>query len=39
MCGIVGLFCKSPELEPSLGPYLSAMLAQMDDAGGQQPGM
>ena len=22
MCGIVGLFCKSPELEPRLGEYL-----------------
>src|SRR6478752_8537990 len=33
MCGIVGLFCKSPELEPRLGEYLSAMLVQMDSRG------
>ena len=33
MCGIVGLFCKSPELEPRLGEYLSAMLVQMNDRG------
>ena len=24
MCGIVGLFCKSPELEPELGRHLAA---------------
>ena len=33
MCGIVGLFCKSPELEPRLGVHLAAMLAQMDERG------
>jgi amidophosphoribosyltransferase len=39
MCGIVGLFCKSPELELSLGPYLSAMLIQMDDRGPDSAGV
>src|SRR5262249_2087807 len=33
MCGIVGLFCKSSELEPRLGEHLAAMLGQMDDRG------
>ena len=39
MCGIVGLFCKSRELELSLGPYLSAMLVQMDDRGPDSAGV
>ena len=39
MCGIVGLFCKNPELELSLGPYLSAMLVQMDDRGPDSAGV
>jgi glutamate synthase domain-containing protein 1 len=39
MCGIVGLFCKSPELELSLGPYLGAMLVQMDDRGPDSAGV
>src|SRR3954452_2614930 len=39
MCGIVGLFCKSPELEPRLGTYLSAMLVQMDDRGPDSAGV
>ena len=39
MCGIVGLFCKSPELEPRLGEYLSAMLVQMDDRGPDSAGV
>jgi methylamine---glutamate N-methyltransferase subunit A len=39
MCGIVGLFCKSPELELSLGAYLSAMLVQMDDRGPDSAGV
>ncbi len=39
MCGIVGLFCKSPELEPRLGEYLSAMLVQMDSRGPASAGV
>jgi glutamate synthase domain-containing protein 1 len=39
MCGIVGLFCKSPELEPRLGEYLGAMLVQMDDRGPDSAGI
>ena len=39
MCGIVGLFCKSAELEPHLGHHLGAMLAQMDDRGPDSAGV
>src|SRR5947209_5288073 len=39
MCGIVGLFCKSAELEPRLGEYLSAMLVQMSDRGPDSAGV
>jgi len=39
MCGIVGLYCKSPELEPLLGERLSAMLVQMDDRGPDSAGV
>jgi glutamate synthase domain-containing protein 1 len=39
MCGIVGLFCKNPELEPRLGAYLSAMLVQMDERGPDSAGV
>jgi methylamine---glutamate N-methyltransferase subunit A len=39
VCGIVGLFCKSPDLEPSLGEYLGSMLAQMDDRGPDSAGV
>src|SRR5919204_811231 len=39
MCGIVGLFCKSAELEPQLGAYLGAMLAQMDERGPDSAGV
>ncbi|MFY9578895.1 MAG: hypothetical protein WAQ33_06180 [Gaiellaceae bacterium] len=39
MCGIVGLFCKSTDLEPRLGEYLSSMLAQMDDRGPDSAGV
>jgi glutamate synthase domain-containing protein 1 len=39
MCGIVGLFCKNPELERSLGSHLSAMLVQMDDRGPDSAGV
>jgi glutamate synthase domain-containing protein 1 len=39
MCGIVGLFCKTPELEPRLGEHLSAMLVQMDSRGPDSAGV
>jgi glutamate synthase domain-containing protein 1 len=39
MCGIVGLFCKSPDLEPRLGEYLAAMLEQMSDRGPDSAGV
>jgi glutamate synthase domain-containing protein 1 len=39
VCGIVGLFCKSPDLEPSLGEYLGSMLGQMDDRGPDSAGV
>src|SRR5579885_738081 len=39
MCGIVGLFCKNPELARSLGVHLSAMLVQMDDRGPDSAGV
>ena len=39
MCGIVGLFCKDPELEPRLGAFLSAMLVQMDERGPDSAGV
>jgi glutamate synthase domain-containing protein 1 len=39
MCGIVGLFCKSPELEPQLGEYLASMLEQMSDRGPDSAGV
>src|SRR3954451_12963023 len=39
MCGIVGLFCKAPELEAELGTYLSAMLVQMDERGPDSAGV
>jgi methylamine---glutamate N-methyltransferase subunit A len=39
MCGIVGLFCKSPDLEEQLGAHLSAMLAQMSDRGPDSAGV
>jgi methylamine---glutamate N-methyltransferase subunit A len=39
VCGIVGLFCKNSELELSLGPYLGAMLVQMDDRGPDSAGV
>jgi methylamine---glutamate N-methyltransferase subunit A len=39
MCGIVGLFAKTPELEDSLGEHLAAMLAQMSDRGPDSAGV
>jgi methylamine---glutamate N-methyltransferase subunit A len=39
MCGIVGLFCKTEELESRLGDYLGEMLAQMDERGPDSAGV
>ena len=39
MCGIVGLYCKSPELEQRLGGYLAAMLVQMRRRGPDSAGV
>ena len=39
MCGIVGLFAKSPEVEERLGAQLGAMLAQMADRGPDSAGL
>jgi glutamate synthase domain-containing protein 1 len=39
MCGIVGLFAKSPRVEERLGVHLAAMLAQMNDRGPDSAGV
>jgi methylamine---glutamate N-methyltransferase subunit A len=39
MCGIIGLFAKSAEIEERLGAHLAAMLAQMDDRGPDSAGV
>jgi glutamate synthase domain-containing protein 1 len=39
MCGIVGLFSKSAEIEESLGVHLAEMLAQMNDRGPDSAGV
>jgi glutamate synthase domain-containing protein 1 len=39
MCGIVGLFSKSPELEEHLGENLAAMLRQLSDRGPDSAGV
>jgi glutamate synthase domain-containing protein 1 len=39
MCGIVGLFAKSADIEDSLGGHLAAMLAQMGDRGPDSAGV
>jgi methylamine---glutamate N-methyltransferase subunit A len=39
MCGIVGLFAKTPEIEDTLGAHLAAMLAQMNDRGPDSAGV
>jgi len=39
MCGIVGLFAKTTEIEDSLGTHLSAMLGQMSDRGPDSAGV
>jgi glutamate synthase domain-containing protein 1 len=38
MCGIVGLFCKNPRLEPELGAHLATMLGTMRDRGPDSSG-
>src|SRR5881392_1437410 len=39
MCGIVGLFSKSSEIEDRLGSYVSAMLVQLADRGPDSAGI
>ena len=39
MCGIVGLFTKTPETESRLGDYLSSMLIEMSDRGPDSAGV
>jgi methylamine---glutamate N-methyltransferase subunit A len=39
MCGIVGLFAKSTDVEERLGEHLAAMLAQMNDRGPDSAGV
>jgi glutamate synthase domain-containing protein 1 len=39
MCGLVGLFAKSPEIEEHLGEHLAAMLVQMSSRGPDSAGV
>jgi glutamate synthase domain-containing protein 1 len=39
MCGIVGLYAKSSEIEERLGVHLAAMLSQMSDRGPDSAGV
>lgn len=39
MCGIVGLHLRNPDLYPSLGGLLSAMLGEMQDRGADSAGV
>ena len=39
MCGIVGLFTKTPDVESRLGDYLSSMLIEMTDRGPDSAGV
>ena len=39
MCGIVGLFAKSPAIEDRLGEHTAAMLRQMSDRGPDSAGV
>ena len=39
MCGIVGLFCKTPKLQDDLGAHLSDMLVIMSDRGPDSAGI
>ncbi|MEM9736335.1 MAG: glutamine amidotransferase family protein [Pseudomonadota bacterium] len=38
MCGIVGLYAKSPEIEQEMGAHLAAMLVTMSDRGPDSAG-
>ena len=38
MCGIIGLYCKTPALESKLGQHASDMLVQMTDRGPDSAG-
>ena len=39
MCGIVGIFIKTPELEDRLGAFLSSMLVEMTERGPDSAGI
>ncbi len=39
MCGIVGIFSKSPAIGDQLGVHLTRMLVQMDDRGPDSAGV
>jgi glutamate synthase domain-containing protein 1 len=39
MCGIVGLFAKTPDLEGRLGAHLAAMLTQLEERGPDSAGI
>ena len=39
MCGIVGLFAKSPAIEDHLGEHLGALLVQMSSRGPDSAGV
>jgi methylamine---glutamate N-methyltransferase subunit A len=39
MCGIVGIYCKSPAMEAELGRHLARMLVQMGDRGPDSAGV
>ena len=39
MCGIVGLYAKTPEIEARLGDHLSSMLIEMTDRGPDSAGV
>ena len=39
MCGIVGLYLKTPEIRDRLGAYFSPMLEQMSDRGPDSAGV
>ena len=39
MCGIVGFFAKTPELEAKLGDYLATMLIELTDRGPDSAGV
>ena len=39
MCGIIGLFAKTPRIEAELGSHMAAMLVQMSDRGPDSAGV